>query len=64
MLSDKNKKGGEETTKGFQEVGIYCQQVFFFCIMIIPDQEFGSEKCRFQDADVSSKEDWEQLWDR
>lgn len=45
MLSDKNKKGGEETTKGFQE-------------------EFGSEKCRFQDADVSSKEDWEQLWDR
>ena len=23
MLSDKNKRGGEETTKRFQEVGIY-----------------------------------------
>ena len=27
-------------------------------------QEFGVDRCTFQEADVSSKADWEKLWSR
>ena len=71
LLSDKNPVGGEETNKAFQEVPVIVTNMIYMrscyhndIIKVKLSQEFGVDRCSFQEADVSSKADWEKLWSR